>query len=651
MVFFIQQIIFLLTIALVLFSPGYFLFLAVWGKNKAFFSLEKLLISLGLSVAIIDFSMIIMGKAEIKFTRLSILLLILAISAAGYAIYRRRFRSEPIENNSHWPNFSTKQTFLIIALIFLTVFIKSIYLSGSIFPTSTDLGHHMFWANKISATGSLPVYVERDIMEQNGNYFLSEPEKISDFIIGEHLVFAAIGLISGANFVSVFPSTVLFVFNIAAILMVFVFTLRLFENTGYGKNVAILTLLFLGPLYAISNAEAKFVSGGVIGNLIGNFLIPFAFYFLFLALNNKNRVFFFVFLLGIFTLAYTHHLSIFIFAYAFIFSLVFFVLFNWKKSLDYFREWLKIILSPSILGFVIFTALFIIFVYTPDYLRASAISTAVGKVTKSTRAGLTFEQLKYAIGEPRLILGFFGVFILLFLKKTKDYSSALLFGWVISVFLMSFVPQFLGVNILSSRIANYLPYPAAITGAFALSWMIRQSVEKSAFFVRPCFTKAALFLIFISITMNGYRDNALFFPQTQHGEIEKQRISANQAIQTFHASEYLNQQFGGNKDLIVKDHNYIRADSWMKLYLLQDYNYPFSRGFFKRYEDETKKRELCTLWMISTPNSKEGIKCYNDLGVNTVVVKQSVDGAQFEKSTHFWEVYENDELGIYYRNN
>jgi hypothetical protein len=84
----------------------------------------------------------------------------------------------------------------------------------------------------------------------------------------------------------------------------------------------------------------------------------------------------------------------------------------------------------------------------------------------------------------------------------------------------------------------------------------------------------------------------------------------------------------------------------MKLFFLRDYAYPLSRGFFKRYEDNPN-REQCTLLMISVPNTPRGEKCYNDLGVDFVVVNPHIDTTQFKKSDSFSRIYASDTVDIY----
>ncbi|HDH07785.1 MAG TPA: DUF1616 domain-containing protein, partial [Candidatus Moranbacteria bacterium] len=408
MSFIFQQILFFISIALVLFVPGYFLILATWGKRKIFTDLEKFIISFGLSIVIIDFLMILAGKIGISLNIVTILLLILIFAATCFGIYKKRFKKEIVEGEERELAFSKNQIILIILIILLTLFIKTIYLTNTIFPTSTDLGHHMYWSKQISQTGELPVYEKMEITENNGDYQISEPQPIADFIIGEHLIFSAINLISRIPFISYFPSLVLLLINILGVLATFILTLRLFKNCEQGKNISIFALLLLGPLYTISSSQAKFVSGGVVGNILGNLLIPLSLYFYFRALKEKSSAFLTLALFITAGIFYTHHLSALVFVYVFAFALLTFTIFNLKNIIKYTRNWLNIIWSKPVIIFLLFTFIFSLFVYTPSYIETGAVETAVGGPSKATRAGLTFTQLKFTAGEARMVLGIIG---------------------------------------------------------------------------------------------------------------------------------------------------------------------------------------------------------------------------------------------------
>lgn len=644
-----SQILFYISIILVLFVPGYFLILAIESKKKSFGSLERFIFSFGFSIIIVDFLMISMGRAGILLNRISIIVAILLFSAICFAIYkiiRSRTISESQESaelkakEGDAFSFSKNQKILIILLLFLTIFIKTAYLKNSIFPTSTDLGHHMYWSKSISETGKIPAYQESDIIKVDGNYQVSQPEKIADFIIGEHLIFSAINLVSGINFISYFPSLILFLIHIGGILAIFVLTLRLFEDYAFGKNAAIFSLLLIGPIYAISSSQAKFVSGGVIGNTIGNLLIPFVIYFLFRSLKEQNATLVSLSIFSIFGLAYTHHLSTFIFIFVFIFTLAIFVSLNTRSALLHFKKWLKLMLSPQIIILLFASLFFFLIIYTPSYVNTKAVGTAVGGPSKETRAGLTFTQLKTTAGEARMVLGIVGIIILLAFKKRNGYESAFVLGWCISIMIMSLKPQWLFLDLPSTRIANYASLPLAISGSFALAFVIDKLKNSENKYFLNTRIHYALYMMFAAfILSSGFYDNSQSINAQSNFE---------KAVQTFSASKYLASKVNAD-DKILKDHNYLTADSWIKIYFNRDYNFPFSRGYFKRYEDVTKPREMCTLWMISEPNTPDGKKCFEDLGINFLMVNPQFDSAQFEKSNNFWQIYSGEEVNIYYR--
>lgn len=540
------------------------------------------------------------------------------------------------ENNNLF--FSKNKAILIVLVLFLAIFVKTIYLKDSIIPTATDLGHHMYWAKLISTTGQLPNYQERDIIENNGHYQISAPRKIDDFIIGEHLIFAAINLVSGLDFISAFPSLVLFLAHIFSLLTIFILTIRLFKNfeNDIGDYSPILALLFVGPVFAISGSQAKFVSGGVVGNILGNLLIPLFAYFLTRALMEKKSLFMALAAFTALGLAYIHHLSAFILIFIFLFAVIIFLFSNIKRFFSFVQDWLKIILSwPVVLALIFATVMFL--VYLPTYLNTTAIDTAVGHPEKPTRTGLSLPQIKYAAGETRLALALAAVIFLIFSQKIKNYPGALISGWFLAIFIMTYKPQLLFIDIPSNRIVNYLSFPTAILSALSASWFIHKIKNSD---LGPAITTSAIGLLLIAVIAGGFYDNSQSLKTT---------TKMGPALETFAAARYLSDKTSSS-DIVLKDHNYVLADAWIKLFFMRDYNFPFSRGLLKRYEDKFSKREMCTLWMISAPNLPSGEKCYADLGVNFVMINPRYDAGQFAKSKKFDAVYANDNVGIFYRN-
>jgi len=659
---FIQnQIIFYITIALVMFLPGYCLLLAFFGKNKIISTLERFIVSFGISIVIIDFIIFLYSKLGISITRLSSILGILIFSAVCFGIYKLRRHPEdgdqPNEgsgDSSATPqndglfSLSKNQFILILLLLFMTVFIKTVFLSGTIAPTATDMGHHMYYSKLIADTGKLTDYDDSII----------NPEDKGKFIVGEHVIFSEIYLITGQSFFSGWPVVILYLINLLSILTVFILVLRIFEN----KNIAILTLLFLGVLFAVSAPQARYVSGGVLGNIMGNFLMPLAFYFYFRAFEflkdaktsdeilcsaqddkNSSRFLSLAFFVT-FGLFYTHHLTGFIFLFVWALAIPVFVILNYKNIEVVGKKALKVVFSPQVLSVFVIGLIFFFFVFTPSYVKSSAVGTAVGTPTKVTRTGLNIGNLKQTVGDARLALGFLGLAILVFSFKKRKLGYILAASWAIMIFIMAVYPKLLFVNMPSNRIGNYLTYPLAILSAYGFYMVfnpdfLKNSGKNISGLIPENILKSVFLIVLTFVLISGISDSAQAF---------KKQNNSQEAVQTFSASEYLVEHSNDN-DIVLKDHNYLTADSWIKLYFMRDYKYPASRTTLSRYEDKTKPREMCTFHMISAPASSEALECFNQTKTDFIMVNPLYDSAQFRKLSDFNQVYANNEIAVYYR--
>lgn len=622
--FIYSQILFYTAIILTLFLPGYFLLLAIWGKSNIISSLERFIISLGLSIISIDFIFFAYDKIKIPITRQSSLAGVILFILACYLIHKIKNKNSEIANEETDKlfSFSKNQFILILLLLFLTVFIKTAYLSGNIVPSSTDMGHHMYWAKWMAENHALPTY-----------------EGMPDFIIGEHIIFGVIGILSGASFFSAFPPMILYLVNIFSLLAVFILVLRIFKN----KNVAILSLFFLGVLYAVSSPQTKFVSGGVIGNILGNFLMPLSFYFCYRAfadlgekdkLNNYAGVKTFL-AAAIFLTAglfYTHHLTAFIFLFVFALLIILFLLLNFKKVKDILKDALKIIFSPQAISVLILCVIFFFFIFTPNYAQKSAIDTAIGSPVKETRTGLSLNNIRGTVGEARMALGIFGLVLLAVNYKRKNFGYAIIISWAAMLWIMSTKPQWLFIDLPSSRIGNYLTYPLAILASYGFYAVF-------ANYSRNFLIKSGFVIIFAFALTSGISELQSAF---------NNKNNAENIAQTFHSASYAAKN-STSLDMVLKDHNYITGDAWMKLFFGRGYKYPLSRGYFKRYEDITNPRENCTLSMISNPGGPEAEKCFSETGTDYVIVNPIYDSAQFKKLANFNEVYTSDNIAIFFK--
>ncbi|XLQ20209.1 MAG: hypothetical protein ACKUBY_00320 [Candidatus Moraniibacteriota bacterium] len=654
--FLLQQLLFISVTFGLLIIPGWFFLIAFFNKDK-FATLEKLILSVPISFSIITLSVITINAFGISLTKQNLFITFISIITPLILISLFKKHAKLTSNKDIF-NFSKKQTLLIVVLIVFTIISKGIFLTNTIFPTATDLGHHMFWVEKITVDAQLPTY-EKIKIDPETNIF-TPPEHIADFIVGEHIIFAVIKTFTNQSIVSTFPSLVLFIVNIFTILMMFILTRRFFSSYRYGAEIAILTLLFIGPLWAISGAGAKFVSGGVVGNLLGNLLIPTILYFIYRAHKDNSSMLLVPAIITITALAYTHHLSAFIFGYIFIFSVLGLAFFN-RDGFTTYKKIFSLLKNPYIIPLLILAITSLLFLAPPSYLDRDAISSSIGAPSKSTRTGVPFTQLMHMLGEARFVFGLIGLLIfttfytlrrfgykkLINIGKkdnpTNIYGVAFLFGWGWALLLMSLVPQLLKVNIISTRIATYGAFPLAIFSAFAIMWIINIILnEKRKTVILPQFLLLSFLFIIITFTfVSGLHDNA-----TSLNDAPK----TNKALQTFHSGEYMSEKFkeniSKNNFWLVKDHNHITSDTWLKVFFADDYSFPLSRSYFKRYETNPN-REICTREMISNPDSEFAITCFQNLNVHAVLVNTDEDEGQFKSNDNFYRIYQNDELSLF----
>ncbi|MDP1883942.1 MAG: DUF1616 domain-containing protein [Candidatus Moranbacteria bacterium] len=628
------QILFYATLAFAFFSPGYALLSAIFGKNKTLNTLERFILSFGLGIISVDFLNFSLAGLGLPITRLSLFISIILFVSACLIIRKIRFNKTGPESDMAEEklfDFSKHQIALIFLLLFLTVFIKTAYLSDTVFPTATDMGHHMYWTQWMVDNHQLPTY-----------------DGMPDFIIGEQIPFGTIGLLSGASVFSAFPVVLLLLVNLLGILTVFILALRIFKR----KNVAILVLLFLGVLYAVASPQAKFVSGGVVGNILGNLLMPLAFYFYYRsmeffetgsAMKENSRAFLALAIFTTFGLFYTHHLTAFILLFIFAMIAAIFFIANLKDLKNILPALSRLIFSPQVLAVFFAGLVFFFFIFTPNYIKGSAVNTAVGAPSKETRVGLTMDNLRSSVGEARIALGFLGVMILIAGFKKRNFGHSVILAWAVMIFLMSTQPHLLFINLPSNRIGNYLSYPIAILSAYSL--YILFGTDKKSKVSGPTSSskliRAGFIVTLTFVLVDGISDSASAF---------KDKTDLAPVAQTFNASGYLAQKTSLD-DMILKDHNYITADSWMKIFLMRGYKYPLSRGYFKRYEDETKPREMCTLQMIASPDNAEARACFAETGTDFIMINPRYDSAQFRKLKNFDQAYSSPGINIYYRNN
>jgi hypothetical protein len=606
--------------------PGALFQLAIFGLKSGKMSFfEKAVLSVPLSLILVDLIVLLLNKMNILLKGPVLIGAISIFCVLCFAAYQIRFgnrlvgdppeRRRPEESDKQKIfDFSTWQAIFILLALLLAIFIRTAYLSDTIIPSATDLGHHMYWVQTIINSGHLPDY------------------GVPDFIIGEHIVFAVVNLISGVKIATAMPALLLLLFNITGIFTIAILLGRIFEN----KKIVAVSFFVAGSLYAINPPQGRYVSGGVVGNVIGDMLIPVALYFLYRAFSQKNQIFAGLFLFSFVGLLYTHHLSAFVLIFSTIGILLLYLLLNIKNALKIISEWFKIFLKPFPLAILFGGIIFLLFVFMPSYFNAAAVSQATGEPLKATRVGLSLSQIEGSVGSAQLILGVLGFLLALLAIKTKELKYSVALGWFLILLLMTWKPGWLYVNIPSDRVGNYFFLPLTLLSSYALVRYFEIFTSATSRFFATVFLFTLLFFVITA----GLSDSADAF---------KTKNQFQEDMETYHSAAYLAATVDTNKDVILKDHVNIAGDSFYKLFFMKDYKYPLSRGVLMRYIDPTKPRETCTRDMISDPESDAGKACFSETGVNYVVVNAQIEGNSFEKYPDFSKVYGSDGISIFRR--
>lgn len=251
------------------------------------------------------------------------------------------------------------------------------------------------------------------------------------------------------------------------------------------------------------------------------------------------------------------------------------------------------------------------------------------------------------MGEARAALGVVGLLILALAYRRKDPGYAIVAAWAIMLFIMSTQPSLLFVNLPSDRIGNYLSYPLAILAAYGFYFIFKPGEWNWQYFSKaraedlmPLTLLKSVFIILLAfVLIGGVSDSAKAF---------KKAPDFTSMNEVFSASEYLDQNTT-DRDIILKDHNYLKGDTWIKSFFMRGYDYPLSRSLFKRYDNVTDPKKLCNLIMISSPDTDNAQKCFASTHVDYLMVNPSYDSSQFQKLNDFNKVYATDGVSVYYR--
>jgi hypothetical protein len=556
------------------------------------------------------------------------------------------------------------------AVLFLAgVIIRTVFYLPDVVPQDTDLGHHMYFSEWIVQHEELPAY------------------DTSEVIVGEHLIFAVLSILSGVPILSALALLVLAFYNFFTIGALYFATLALSSN----QRIALLTLFFSGIYFAIDPPGARYVKGGVVGNIIGNYFIALIFMLVFLSFrwvykyltsNSQLKNGYFkpivsivsllvVILAGLF---YTHHLSTFLLLIMLVFTFIFFLTLpfwrgwnnlssNWRKTLLVFKN---LFLARKFLIILTVIVLFPLVIYIPYYLEQQAVNTVVGTPIKDTRLGIQLDEAPGKFGLARTIFAILGLLYALFYmfyaaskkfvpssksrlilffreiysRKTRLFSVmflAVFVSWFLPLAILSFFPQLVKIDLPSRRVINYQVYPVIIFAALGAYLVYEMLISKIK-------SKKRLWLALAIAGLLVFWDGTSDFRSVYTGSNK-----FGDAVALYHASQYLAEKTSPDA-IIIKDHRSIPGDSWMKLFLMRGYDYFLSRTYDYKYESIDSQLDICTKEVIDLPESNAAVDCFGQKGINYVVLKPRGDDFLFWKTRAASPVYHNDAIVIFKMN-
>ena len=553
--------------------------------------------------------------------------------------------------------------YLLIVLLFLvSVIVRTVFYLPDVVPQDTDLGHHMYWSQLFVQKEAFPNYDTPEVIE------------------GEHMIFAVLSKVTGITLLSALPLIILSFYNLVMILGLALSVLVLSGN----RKIALWSLFFSGIYFAIDPPQARYVKGGVIGNTFGNFFTVLVFLLVFMfvrywlgkyfKLNQTKKDEVKSALASLFSLMlviiagsfYTHHLSTLLMGISLIFSVAvwlgltfFWIIRNIGGTFSALGQFLKnMLFAPKLLITLGVVLIFPLLIYMPHYLLSQAIDTVTQVPIKDTHQGLPLETLSNKTGWLRLIfaLGAIGFFVMFgissLVSKTKYLKNIklvkinleidtvtislafLILGWALPLFILSFYPSLMQIDLPSQRIVNYLVFPVIILAAGSAT-IIYDKLKNN---ISKRFFKAVAIILGFALLWEGTAD---FRGVYKMGENKFQ-----EAVEIYSVSRYLAASTSDDAR-ILKDHRTISGDSWIKFFFLRGYDYLVSRTYDYKYNAIDSKLDPCTREMIIVPGSSLSRMCYGQTGINYVIVKPAGDEYLFWKDEEFNAIYLNDDIAVF----
>lgn len=576
--------------------PGYFIVrLIISGINLSL--IDKLIFSVMVGVFLNLFFFALFNTIGLKIEKQSLLPAFMVTGLFSFLI------KKPIIKKI---KFSFKRENLLLLLSLLITIILRIppFLSHPL-PHTTDLSNHIFYAKYIIENGILPEY--------------SHPQ----FVLTEHVILSLSPILMHTNILGVSTYVTLYIIN--ALIGLVIFRIIFYTTSSFFSGL--IGLMISSNFFLYTSFNLTYVEGGVVGNILSNFLIPTFILLVILFFDKKYYRLLPLIVTNLTLIINSHTLSTVILFWVTFLSLSCYAIFNFpslKKTIGEIfspkkRKWLLISFIP----------LLIFIFYVPDYFtdkRATSLidpSLASKQTVKNFFTGI-FGNRYLNIIPPSLYLVATAGLVIFFLSQKKDnFPKYLFLFWLIVPLVYTILPGVFLIHLPAHRTINYLFSPIVI--AVSLFTQSLAKKEKTIIFFS---------LLILSLIVNF--DNSLY---------EIKNIENNKKIMEKSEEGFL---FLAN--IIKPGENVLTehispgfADQAIKNYL-EFSNRVFYRTFLFRYENGDMPWDT---WKMME-NPVDNLNLYVENNIKYIVVPNTdLYKNKFQETNIASNIFENDTLVIF----
>lgn len=578
--------------------PGYLL-LRLFISKEELSKTDKIIYStvLGFFINLLIFTML--DKSRIKIEKSTLIASLGTLALVSFFIKKPSLKIAGILKQSF-----TKNYFILAISLLLIVLIRvPVYLSHPL-PYTTDLSHHIYYAKHIIENGSLPKYSK------------------SEFVLLEHITLSLSPLLVGTDVLGISSFVILYILNFFSGITIF----RLTFHATKSFSTSLISLLLSSCFFLYTSFNLRFVLGGVVGNLLGNFFIPSFILLLILFFEKKYYHLLPIIIINLICIITAHTLSTVIIFWVTTIALLFYFIINRANFLcivkELFRKYTKYLLFSII-------CTFIFLLYVPDYFsdKRAMERISIPQMSILTPKGSFFSTLtenNYLREIPKkiYIISFLGLASYFFSRPKTKFSKFIFVTWPLIPLGYTVFPNAFPIRIPPHRAINYAFSPLMLSTALFCSFFSNKSKKLIVFF---------LLILSIIVNMNT-------------SVLEIKSIANNKKVmeENKEAFVFLSKIIKPNENVFTDHTSDNLADQAIKNYI-DNSNKVWDRAFLFRYEEGMP---WDTWNMMEDP--KNYLNLYREKNIKYVVVpNQKTYTERFEKTNAVNKIFENETVQIF----